>query len=156
MSLRKQYNRKAVSPFIASVLMIAITVTIATIVGNWFKTYAQDTADNSANANDVNCLNLGVNVDSPVYNSTTNISSFQIENSGTVTFNIDKLSILYLYTNGTSGKDLRDISNREVSVGDSVAITLESVKNEFTNIRVILDPCADKSIAIDYSEFTVS
>lgn len=148
--------RKAVSPFIASILLLAITVTIATIVANWFKTYAQDTADDAANANDVNCLNLGVNIDDPAYNSNTNISSFIVENTGTVNFNVDKLSILYLYSNGSVGNDLRDISDREVAVGGSSAISLTSIENEFTHIRVILTPCADKSVTIDYAEFEIT
>jgi len=149
-------KRKGVSPFIAAILLLAITVAVATIVGNWFKDYATRTAEETAESNDVNCLNVGVNIDLPRYNTSTNVSSFLVENSGTVNFNVDKLSLLYEYSNGSVGKDLRDISNRQVVVGDSTGISLTNVQNEFSQIKVILTPCADKSITIDYAEFSVS
>ena len=153
---QKKGIRKAVSPFIASILLLAITVSVATIVANWFKNYAETTAEDTANANDINCLNLGINIDDPIYNSATNIASFIVENTGTVNFYVDKLSIIYIYSNGSSSSESRDISNREVVVGDSTAISMTSVENEFTRIKVIITPCADKSISIDYSEFDVS
>jgi flagellin-like protein len=154
-SKKTKNAKKGVSPFIAAVLLIAITVMVSTLMASWFKNYATDTAESSAGTNSINCLNVGLNVKNPTYNSSLNITNFILENTGTVNIIVDRIGINYFYNNGSSGRENIDLSDIELYVGDSYPISIPSVENEFEQIRIILSNCPDKSISLDYSEFNV-
>ena len=87
----KRMKKKAVSPLIATVLLIAFAVALGAVVMNWGRSYVEETAEKARTTSDtkVSC-SMDVNMKFVVYNGkkricyneTDDIIKFTLENTG--------------------------------------------------------------------------
>lgn len=78
--------KKGISPLIATVMLIAITVIIATIQSGWLTSFTktqQDTIENRT-SEIVDCTSADITIDDVYLDFTTNVSRVHIRNTGQV------------------------------------------------------------------------
>src|SRR3989338_9510193 len=93
--------KKGISPLIATVMLIAITVIIATIQSGWLTSFTktqQDTIENRS-TEIVDCTSADITVDDVYLDFTTNVSRVHIRNTGQVN-NLGIVSVLLLTRTG--------------------------------------------------------
>ncbi|RLE37460.1 hypothetical protein DRJ17_06545 [Candidatus Woesearchaeota archaeon] len=113
-------RKKAVSPLIATVLLIAFAVALGAVVMNWGRSYVETTAEYAERGSDIQILcsrdiNLKV-VDgvenSLCYNDTEKQINFMLENAGTI--DIEGLQVTVI---GASDIDTTDLDNATIEIG---------------------------------------
>jgi flagellin-like protein len=79
--------RKGVSNIIGVAIMLAVGLSLAGLYSNWAPEFAQNKTEKIAgNANhEIKCRNAGISIQSPVYDKSSNLTLFELENSGTIT-----------------------------------------------------------------------
>ena len=88
--------RKGISPFIASVLLIAFTVAVAGILSGWFTSFTKtstETVEEHAEEQ-LTCTYGGVKIYDVTYSSANGYVSGFIKNTGTITLNNVNLTII--------------------------------------------------------------
>ncbi|MCS7135120.1 MAG: hypothetical protein N3E38_02375 [Candidatus Aenigmarchaeota archaeon] len=88
---------KALSPIVASVILIATTMAIAGILSFWAGTFVEKKVTETENVTtDISCLNARFSLFTQCkYNSQTREISFILENQGTQDINLDSLYVFY-------------------------------------------------------------
>ncbi len=113
-------GKKAVSPLIATVLLIAFAVALGAVVMNWGRSYVETTAEYAERGSDIQILcsrdiNLKV-VDgvenSLCYNDTEKQINFMLENAGTI--DIEGLQVTVI---GASDINTTDLDNATIEIG---------------------------------------
>ena len=92
---------KGISPLIATVMLIAITVIIATIQSGWLTSFTktqQDTIENRS-SEIVDCTSADVTIEDVYLDFTTNVSRVHIRNTGQVN-SLGVVSVLLLTRTG--------------------------------------------------------
>lgn len=88
---------KGISPLVASVLLIAFTVSISTLIMGWFSTFARTTTSNvsSSAAEAIACNSAGVNIEHVyiVNGSNPNVTTILVHNVGFYTINVTGMVI---------------------------------------------------------------
>ncbi len=89
-------RRKALSPFIASVILILITIMIGSLLASWSQDFAQDQVDTVNENSRPECNYVFINlVDAEYDNTTTNVLSLILENTGTSDTQINSVQVFY-------------------------------------------------------------
>ena len=94
-------SKKAISPLIASALLVAITFSVAIFVSEWFSSVAKTQSNLAINCARPECTSVGlavINANFTKKNNSVNDNYtliINIENTGTTTTNIIKIQILY-------------------------------------------------------------
>lgn len=88
---------KGISPIVAAVLLIAITMAIAGILSFWAGSFVQRSIEESKNTtSDFNCLNARFQIFSAcLYSSTNKEITVVLENQGTQDLVLDSLYVFY-------------------------------------------------------------
>lgn len=95
---------KGISPLIATVLLVAITMTIAGLLAYWASSFVTTKTEE---AEKTECVQASFRIYSCSYNSTTKQLSFILKNDGNV--ELKNLTAYVLYPNATViGYDLND------------------------------------------------
>lgn len=83
--------RKGISQILSSVLLLAVTVSIAGVYSQWAPSFSSDTSQQVADQADSNlkCGNAAFGVSDVNYDITGNILTLEISNGGTINFNDD-------------------------------------------------------------------
>lgn len=83
--------RKGVSQIISSVLLLALTVSIAGIYSQWAPEFSSSTGKEVANQadNNLKCNNAAFGISEAEYDITGQLLKLQISNRGTINFNND-------------------------------------------------------------------
>jgi len=123
---------KGISPLIAAVLLIAVTMTIAGVLAYWASTFVQSGLQQSANqtvATECNFGNFVVNACS--YNAATSKMTFILDNIGTV--HLSNITVFVVYPDNTL--------NSTSVAGDLPSGTLRSysvdaVAGGFSTVRI--------------------
>lgn len=140
--MEKLKSRKGISPLIASVLLIAFTMAVATIAGPWVTNLLQNTQEGvSQQAVDVTrASNLGLEIMSVSFNRSSNELQVVVQNTGEPINNKTNISI------GVIGSSVAKTQQYNVEL-DSKEITtlnlpvdrtypLETIKADLTNYPV--------------------
>lgn len=95
-------THKAVSPLIASVLLVSITLTAVYILSNWSSAFAskQSTLISGKSDTGIQCSSAGLAIDNVSYNCTSGKIMMEAYNSGSK--DLSDFRIQMLLTNGSS------------------------------------------------------
>ncbi|MEM5868696.1 MAG: archaellin/type IV pilin N-terminal domain-containing protein [Candidatus Aenigmatarchaeota archaeon] len=109
---------KGLSPLIASVLLIAFTVSVAMIIMTWFSSFARGTTESIGATGEtaVGCSSAGINIEH-VYISGTN-GVIVVRNIGFVPLNVTGMIV------NTTGSTCTTASPTTVDVGETKALSL--------------------------------
>lgn len=111
---------KGLSPLIASVLLIAFTVSVAMIIMTWFSSFARGTTENISATGEtaVGCSSAGISIEH-VYISGTN-GVIVVRNIGFVPLNVTGMIV------NTTGGACTTASATTVGVGETKALSLSN------------------------------
>lgn len=75
---------KGISPLISSVLLIAMTVAIASIIFGWMSTFTKETVASVGNKSEeaLDCQSASISIDAVYINNTTKTASVIVRNTG--------------------------------------------------------------------------
>jgi len=95
---------KGISPFIASVLLIGLTVAIAALYGGWITTFTKKTTEEVQEQSEkrVTCTYGGIAIDDVKYNKTAGDLSGTVENTDII--GLGNIDFEIFYTNATRQK----------------------------------------------------
>jgi flagellin-like protein len=125
---------KGISPIIAAVLLIAITVAISTVVAGWFSTFTRSTTDQVTNrtAFAIDCTSANINIEDVYVTAGTNSAARAIlKNTGFADNLVIQGAILY----NTTGNNFTEASVPITNFDKGDLITLV-----FNNISVTTCP----------------
>jgi len=137
---------KGISPLVATVLLIAFTIAIATILSLWLTSFTRQTSETVEKEAEkqIICSRGGISLSNLRFNSTINYLSGRIENTGTIS--LGNISMQIVYANLTTQKnDLClaggvaincTISNLTISPRELYAFNISSSSN-YNIIRVM-------------------
>jgi len=130
---------KGISPIVASVLLIAITMTIAGVLAYWSSTFVS-TALPTENVSLAQCRVAQFEFLNCKYNSTSRIITFSVNNIRTV--DLGNLTAFIEYPNGTvsSGIPL----NESLAANTIKSYLISSIPSDFLNL-LIKTTCPDLS-----------
>jgi len=130
--------KKGVSPFIATVLLIAFAIAVAAIFGGWLSTFTQTTTKDVQEHSEkrVTCSYGGVALEDLKYNQTTGNFSGKVENTDIIV--LGNIDFEIFYTDDTREKlDL----NMTLEPGEKNSfnqnVTKMNTSNIINKIRVI-------------------
>jgi len=95
---------KGISPFIASVLLIALTVAVAALYGGWITSFTKKTTQEVQEQSEkrVTCTYGGIAIEDVKYNKTTGNLSGTVENTDII--DLGNIDFEIFYTNATRQK----------------------------------------------------
>lgn len=135
-------NRKAVSPLIATVLLVSITLTLIYLVSNWALSFTSSQAGIIGGQSDtsIKCSSAGLAIDNASYNCTSGKLMMEAYNSGTK--DLTDFKIQMLLTNSSSYK-LNAEPNVTVYSGDTQTFYNNSINITFAQLdRVVMTTSA--------------
>lgn len=116
-------NKKAVSPLIATVLLIAFAVALGAIIMNWGRTYTEDQIDSSTKRSNEE-LECGLDVVLAIkevagepqlfYTNSTGNLTFMLENKGRKT--VDSIRVIIIGQNGQD-VNITDVTGSKIISG---------------------------------------
>lgn len=155
--------KKAVSPLIATVLLIAITLAIGGFMSLWTQQIARSQTEQAVGASKPECAYVSYDVKNATYDTVTNRTKFDVENTGTKNILIDKVQIVYVddmstyaaQDNGTILPSKRlDVGTKEpFNFGNTT--TNSTVRQDMRYIRVISSDCPTRTVEVTSTQITV-
>ena len=148
--------KKGVSPFIASVLLIAFAIAVAAIFSGWLSSFTQTTTEEVQEHSEkrVTCSYGGIALEDVEYNKTTGNFSGKVENTDIITLGDVDFEIFYtdasrdkLDLNMTLDPGEKDTFNQNVN-------NMNSSTNSYNKIRVVTN-CSnvyDEATSSDVTE----
>ncbi len=133
-----KFKTKAVSPLIASVLLVSITLTAIYLVSNWSSMLASKETNiiKERSGTEIQCSSAGLAIDNVSYNCTSGKLMMEAYNSGTK--DLSDFRMQMLLTNGSSYA-LNAEPNATVYSGDTQIFYNSSINVTFSLIdRVVL------------------
>lgn len=138
---------KGISPFIASVLLIALTVAVAALYGGWITSFTKKTTQEVQEKSEkrVTCTYGGIAIDDVKYNKTTGDLSGIVENTDII--DLGNIDFEIFYTNATRQKlDL----NMTLGPGERNVFNI-NITGNITKIRVITN-CSNVNDEVSSSD----
>ncbi|MFH0905808.1 MAG: archaellin/type IV pilin N-terminal domain-containing protein [archaeon] len=115
-------NKKAVSPLIATVLLIVVAVVLTVIVLAWARTYSTDNLNQGNNIVDWDCANAAISVSNCKIDG--NNVDFYVKNIGQYTFpTSDELLATLIPDVGTMESDSSNTLSTTLTPGETIKIT---------------------------------
>jgi flagellin-like protein len=123
--------QKAISPLVATVLLIAITMTLAGIVAFWGSSFVRTSlpTENQTGAIQA-CTAASIRLVTSSYNSTNNALSITIYNDGTQRLMLT--NITFIYPDRSETKEI----NEEISPGQVIVKLIDNVANGYTSFLI--------------------
>lgn len=125
--------RKGISPFIASVLLIAFAIAVAGIFSGWITSFTKETTEEVKKHSEkrVTCSYGGIALDDLVYNSTSGNLTGMIENTDIIV--LGNIDLEIFYDNAT--REEKDL-NKILEPGEKDVFN-ELADDNYDKIRVI-------------------
>lgn len=119
---------KGISPLLATMLLISITIFVATILMNWSSLFVTTTAGNSENKSEevINCFNGGINIDD-VYLTTGSSGTARAIITNTGTLDHMRVSKAVLLTNLGNNYTITNTGITDFNRGDVATITFSGI-----------------------------
>ncbi|MCK5062648.1 MAG: hypothetical protein KAJ20_00165 [Candidatus Aenigmarchaeota archaeon] len=144
-------SRKGVSPFIASVILILITIVVGSFLASWSHDLAKDQADAVTTNTKPECNYVFLNVQNLQYDNTTAKQlSMLIQNTGTADTKI--MGVQLFYDNFTE-ESLPDIFPVDLEAGHMQPFRFNASEN--IKYVQIISSCQDKSIKLYGSDINI-
>ena len=142
-------KRKGISPLIAAVLLIAITISVGVLVSRWSSVFIKQQTDTvtSDSSSKIKCQNAALRTTSGQVNSTTTNVTLTGENTGSI--DLTDLQFNIVLSNGTTINSVASPGNFTLSPGSKQKFTSAHAATDPTNITSVrlLSKC-DSSISI--------
>jgi len=137
---------RSVSPLIATIILIALTVAIGAIIVGWGRSYIQK---------QVSCLGVGFEILSLKFNSSTNnVSSVEVINSGDVKISSGE-RIYFVFEDSLGNRETvtTNLNNSDWNPGDKQTFltggyTLKTATNKPIKVWLFISGCPDKISSI--------
>jgi len=144
---------KGLSPVIASILLIALTVAVASIVGLWVSGFTRTSTKTieEKSAKELVCTYGGIrfsSVPEPTYSTTTGNFSGAVENTGTIVLGNVKLQVIY------DNSSLETINLVNVLQPGEVYVFNVSISENFEIIRVTTN-CTNVDDTLERSDIEI-
>jgi len=144
-------SRKGVSPFIASVILILITIVVGSFLTSWSQDLAKDQADAVSRNTRPECNYVFLNVQDLQYDNTTSKQlSMIIQNTGTSDTQITGMQLFY---DNLTEEALPDIFPVDLDAGSMQPFRFNSSEN--IKYIQIVSSCPDKSVKLYGSDIDV-
>ena len=140
-------SKKGLSPLVAAVLLIAVTMTIAGLLAYWAASFVGSSLPET-NITDIECRSAIFEIYSCTYNSESESASVILRNRGDS--EIKGLKAFIFYING-SVSDAILMSDNLPSGGSIKSYNLEGIEKEFSKLSISTscpDVSAEKTCAV--------
>ncbi|MEM5880620.1 MAG: hypothetical protein QXW01_02145 [Candidatus Aenigmatarchaeota archaeon] len=128
---------KAISAFVATILLVGFTVAVGAIISTWFLTYTRTTTAGVGSATACAAGTLDVTV--PFINSTTgNITTILIRNRGTTNVTVTTLSVSCGAVTNTTSTNLLLVPGNQTLQTIILQSTQTPCSSDYTNINVLV------------------
>jgi len=122
---------KGISPLVATVLLIAVTMTLAGIVAFWGSSFVRTTLPTENQTQVIQaCVGGSLKLLQSSYNSTTNVLSLTIYNDGTQKLTLTNITFIY-----SDRVDTKEI-NTEISPGQPIVKNIENVTENYNSFII--------------------
>jgi flagellin-like protein len=122
---------KAISPLVATVLLIAITMTLAGIVAFWGSSFVRTSLPTENQTQTLQaCTGGSIKLISSSYNSTSNVFSMTIYNDGTQKLTLT--NITFIYADKADAKEI----NAEISPAQVFVKAIDNVTNGYNSFMI--------------------
>jgi len=122
---------KGISPLVATVLLIAITMTLAGIVAFWGSSFVRTTLPTENQTQTMQaCVGGSIKLISQSYNSTTNVLSLTFYNDGPQKLTLT--NITFIYSDRAETKEI----NSEISPAQVLIKTIDNVASNYNSFLV--------------------
>ena len=122
---------KGISPLVATVLLIAITMTLAGIVAFWGSSFVRTTLPTENQTQTMQaCVGGSIKLISQSYNSTTNVLSLTFYNDGPQKLTLT--NITFIYSDRAETKEI----NSEISPAQVLIKTIDNVTSNYNSFLV--------------------
>jgi flagellin-like protein len=122
---------KAISPLVATVLLIAITMTLAGIVAFWGSSFVRTSLPTENQTQTLQaCTGGSIRLISSSYNSTSNTFSMTIYNDGTQKLTLT--NITFIYADKADAKEI----NAEISPAQVFVKAIDNVTNGYNSFMI--------------------
>jgi flagellin-like protein len=91
----RRIRTKGISPLVASVLLIAATMSIAGILAYWASSYVRSSLPEQTNTTDAQCAGSNFDIYYHYYNASTKDLVLMLENKGTYQVHITGIDFIY-------------------------------------------------------------
>lgn len=141
--------KKGISPFIASVLLIAFAVGVAGVYGGWFQSFINTITGTveKKEGKRVECIYGGIALDNVEYNTSSSSTSGRIENTDIIP--LGNIDLEIFYDNATREK--KDL-NIELESGEKTTFNVSADSN-YDKIRVFTN-CTNVDDEVSSSDIT--
>lgn len=161
--------RKAISSLIATVLLIAFTVSVASIISVWLTGFTRSTTStvSSQAEMDITCNNAQIALSTLKYCSSNSYLSGDVSNSGTVA--LGNVSLQILYSNGTQHPKLylsllggaissstSCCGNLTLTTAEKYRFNISGINSNYDKIRVITNCTSRATDEASSSDVTLS
>ena len=124
--------QKGISPLVAAVLLIAVTMTIAGVLAYWASTFVRGQTDTFADEPITGECNFGnFLIDACSYDSGNERLTFILDNIGTV--NLKNITAFVIYSDNTLNATQ---TNQSIDSGELKSISIDGVSSGYTTVRV--------------------
>lgn len=124
---------KGVSTLVATVLLIAFTVSISMIIMGWFSSFTRSATENVSDVtlNAIGCSSGIIDFDHIYVNNLTNVATINVFNSGQIELTINAMIV------NTSGAACRSNTTTQITLlpGSSGSITLSTAQCAIATIN---------------------
>ncbi len=132
-------KRKGISPLVAAVLLIAITMTIAGVLAYWVTSFAKTTLPEQ-NQTETDCMYADFSIYSCTYFNNTEVVTLTLEN--TQNLELKSLEVYFIYSNSTTSPGV--LLNDTLQEGAIKSYQLTGVTDSFSKL-LVKTHCPDKS-----------
>ena len=119
-------NKKGISPIIATVLIVVVSIILVSMLLSWGRNFIQQTTNDADTTIDTSCKGASITISSCDYNSSGEYIKFVLVNSGEVSFDTDNnFSLTILDSNDdldTSHNNILD--SNSLTLGESSSVTI--------------------------------
>jgi len=122
---------KGIDPLVATVLLIAVTMTLAGIIAFWGSSFVRSSLPSENQTQTIQvCTGGSIKLISSNYNSTTNTLSITIYNDGSQKLLLT--NITFIYPDRAESKEI----NSEISPAQVFVRSIENVANNFNSFMI--------------------
>ena len=152
-----ELRRKGISPLIASVLLIAFTLSIGAFMSAWLQDVTKKQTQAAVDNSKPECQFSALNIQNVTYTNSTNRLKIDIENTGTKSVAINTIRLIY-----SDDLSTQAVFNRTtINAGDAYALimynttTNNSIRSDIRILRLVTD-CSNNNLEYAGSSITVN
>ncbi len=149
-------RKKGVSPLIASVLLIAFTLSIGAFMSTWLQDITKKQTSEAADNSKPECQYANLNIQNVTFTNSTTKLRIDVENTGTKSVAIRSVRIIYL-NDSTAEANFTRIT---ISAGDSYPLVMynttdnSSIRSTIRKLRLVTD-CPNNNLEYSGSSMTI-